>query len=232
MAGQGDRREPLVLIGNDYNWPRDTNAAAKQYIADSGGSVVGEEYLPFTVNEFDSSLQRIRASNADAVLVTLVGGGSVNFNRAFGSFGLDKQAIRLGTLIEENTLAGIGAENARRLYSSAAYFSSLQTPAAKALDSAYHDAFGKDAPVLNTLGQSTYDGLLLLEALVAKAGSFDAKALDAAAEGTRFSGPRGTATMKSKHVAQSIYVARAGDAGFEVIKTFADVPAGENCKPR
>src|SRR5438105_13298242 len=41
------------LIGNDYNWPRDTNAAAKNYIATSGGTVVGEEYLPFTVDNFD-----------------------------------------------------------------------------------------------------------------------------------------------------------------------------------
>lgn len=100
------------LIGNDYNWPRDTNALAKGYIAEAGGEIVGEEYLPFTVTEFDSSLQKIKESGAEGVLVTLVGGGSVGFNIAFAGFGLDKQAIRLGTLIEENTLAGIGADNA------------------------------------------------------------------------------------------------------------------------
>jgi len=102
------------LIGHDYNWPRDTNALAKEYIAKAGGEVVGEEYVPFTVAEFDSSLQRIRESGADAVLITLVGGGSVGFNVSFAGFGLDDQAIRLGTLIEENTLAGIGADNAGR----------------------------------------------------------------------------------------------------------------------
>jgi len=54
----------------------------------------------------------IKESGADAVLITLVGGASVGFNRAFGSFGLSDNVVRLGTLIEENTLAGIGAENA------------------------------------------------------------------------------------------------------------------------
>ena len=218
------------LIGNDYNWPRDTNKAAKGYIAAAGGSVVGEEYLPFTVNEFDTSLQRIKSSGADAVLITLVGGASVNFNRAFASFGMDKQAIRLGTLIEENTLAGIGKGNSKQLYSSAAYFASLQTPSAKKLIAAYTKRFGNEAAVLNTLGQSTYEGLLLLEALAKKAGSLDAKALEKAAEGVSFSGPRGTATMHGKHVAQSIYVADGSSGTFEVIKSFDNVSPGNNCK--
>ena len=118
------------LIGNDYNWPRDTNAAAKGYIEASGGTVVGEEYLPFTADNFDSNLAKIKSSGADAVLVTLVGGASVGFNRAFASFGLPDSVTRVGTLIEENTLAGIGAENSKNLYSSAGYFGSIDTPAA------------------------------------------------------------------------------------------------------
>ena len=113
------------LIGNDYNWPRDTNAAAKGYIAAAGGTVVGEEYLPFTVDNFDSSLAKIKESGADGVLITLVGGASVGFNRAFASFWLDDQAVRLGTLIEENTLAGIGAENSKDLFSSAGYIDNI-----------------------------------------------------------------------------------------------------------
>jgi hypothetical protein len=43
------------LIGNDYNWPRDTNAAAKEIIADAGGEVVGEEYVPLGSSDFDAS---------------------------------------------------------------------------------------------------------------------------------------------------------------------------------
>ena len=66
----------FYLIGNDYNWPRDTNAIAKKTIAELGGKVVGEEYMPFTVDNFDSSLARIKDTGADMVLITLVGGAS------------------------------------------------------------------------------------------------------------------------------------------------------------
>ena len=217
------------LIGNDYNWPRDTNAAAKGYIAASGGSVVGEEYLPFTVDNFDSNLAKIRETDADAVLITLVGGASVGFNRAFASFGLASRALRLGTLIEENTLAGIGAESSANLYSSAGYFANIDTPAANAFAKAYAAAFGADAAALNTLGESCYEGFKLLDALAEKAGSLSPDAMDAAADGTSYEGPRGRATMQDRHVSQDIYLAEAAGAEFRVLKTFPNVGAGDNC---
>jgi urea transport system substrate-binding protein len=217
------------LIGHDYNWPRDTNALAKGYIADAGGEVVGEEYVPFTVSEFDSSLQRIKESGADAVLITLVGGGSVGFNVSFAGFGLDKQAIRLGTLIEENTLAGIGADNANRLYSSSGYFESIQTDAAASFSADYAVTFGADAPALNGLGQSAYEGLMLLAALANKAGSLDVAAMDAAAEGTTWSTPRGDNTLTGRHMAQTIYLAEGTGGAFKITTSFNNVASSEAC---
>ena len=217
------------LIGNDYNWPRDTNAAAKGYIAASGGTVAGEEYLPFTADNFDSNLVKIRESGADAVLITLVGGASVGFNRAYASFGLADAALRLGTLIEENTLAGIGAESSGNLYSSAGYFASIDTPAANAFAAAYAERFGADAAVLNALGESCYEGLKLLHALAVKAGSLAPEAMDAAADGTTYEGPRGRATMHERHVSKDIYLAEAAGAEFRVVETFPGVGAGSNC---
>lgn len=217
------------LIGNDYNWPRDTNAAAKGYIEAAGGSVVGEEYLPFTADNFDSNLGRIRSSGADAVLVTLVGGASVGFNRAFASFGLHDQAIRVGTLIEENTLLGIGAENAARLYASGGYFRNIATEPAKAFAAAYEQKFGADPGGLNTMGQSVYEGVLFLKALAEKAGSLEASATEAAADGTSYSGPRGTVTMAARHASRDIYLAEAKGTDFEIVATFENVDAGSTC---
>ena len=217
------------LIGNDYNWPRDTNALAKEYIAEAGGDVVGEEYLPFTVADFDSSLQRIRESGADGVLVTLVGGASVGFNVAYAGFGLDEQAIRLGTLIEENTLAGIGPDNANGLYSSAGYFKSITTEAAQAFGASYADEFGADAPALNTLGQSVYDGLILLATLGNSAGSLSVDDMDQIAEGTSFETPRGTGTLSGGHVAQTIYLADGTGGAFEIVTSFENVRTSEGC---
>lgn len=217
------------LIGNDYNWPRDTNAAAKGYIEAAGGTVVGEEYLPFTADNFDSNLAKIKSSGADTVLITLVGGASVGFNRAFASFGLPDSVTRLGTLIEENTLAGIGAENSKNLYSSAGYFGSIDTPAAKAFAEKYHSTFGADAAALNTLGESCYEGMKLLQALATKANGLEVAAFEGAADGTSYEGPRGVATMSDRHVSRDVYLAEADGASFKVIETFKAVGAGDNC---
>jgi len=218
------------LIGNDYNWPRDTNAHAKKYIAASGGSVAGEEYLPFTVDNFDASLAKIRQSQADAVLITLVGGASVGFSRAFASFGLADKVVRLGTLIEENTVAGIGAQNTANLYSSAGYFANIDTPAAKDFAARYARKFGAQAPALNALAQSCFDGLLLLEAMAAKAKGLQVPALEKVAEGLRYKGPRGEATLQARHTRKDIFLARADGATLKVVKTFPGVGAGQTCK--
>jgi ABC-type branched-subunit amino acid transport system substrate-binding protein len=218
------------MIGNDYIWGRNTNAAAKGYIAKTGAQVVGDEYLPFTVDNFDSSLTRIRDSGADAVLVSLVGGASVGFNKAFASMGLADKAIRLGTLIEENTLAGIGAANARNLYSSAGYFANIQTPAAKAFSEAYFKRFGAQAPALNGLAESVYEGFLMLEAMAVRAKSVEVGKLDPASEGASYNGPRGAVTMRARHVEQDVYLADVDDKGFRVVKTFPRIGSGQTCK--
>jgi ABC-type branched-subunit amino acid transport system substrate-binding protein len=218
------------LIGNDYNWPRDTNKAAKGYIAASHGTVVGEDYLPFAVDNFDSNLAKIKQSGANAVLVTLVGGASVGFNRAFASFGLADSVLRLGTLIEENTLAGIGAQSSKNLFSSAGFFAAVDTPTVKAFDKKYADKFGAKAPALNTLGESCYDGLLFLDALAKKAGSLKVADLDSAADkGVSYDSPRGKLTYKKGEVASNIYLAEASGASFKIVKTFENVSSGGTC---
>ncbi|MBU2484456.1 MAG: transporter substrate-binding protein, partial [Alphaproteobacteria bacterium] len=132
-------------------------------------------------------------------------------------------------LIEENTLAGIGAENSKGLYSSAGYFASIDTPAAKAFAEAYAAKFGTDAAALNSLGESCYEGVLLLSALAGKAQSLSASDIDAVAEGTTYEGPRGAATMLNRHVAKDIYLAEADGTAFKVVETFENVDPGNNC---
>jgi urea transport system substrate-binding protein len=217
------------LIGNDYNWPRDTNALAKGYIKDAGGSVVGEEYLPFAVDNFDSNLTRIKSSGANAVLITLVGGASVTFNRAFASFGLADSVLRLGTLIEENTLQGIGAGNAARLYASGGYFRNVDTAPAKAFANAYAAKYGASAATPNMLGESCYEGVLFLHALATKAGALSVAAMDKSAEGTKYDGPRGTVTMHHRHVVRDVYLAQADGAEFKIVTTFDNVDPGATC---
>lgn len=225
-----DNVSKWYLIGHNYSWPKETNKVAKDIIINNGGEIVGEEYLPLTAAEFDSSLQKIKESDADAVLITLVGGGSVGFNIGFVGFGLDYQAIRLGTLIEENTLMGIGKDNSNRLYNAAGFFGNLETDGAKAFSEKYYETYGADAAALNGLGESGYEGLMLLSALANKAGSFDVQAMDDVAEGITFESPRGAGKLEGRHVSQPVYLADGSSGSYEVIESFPAVTSSEYCK--
>jgi ABC-type branched-subunit amino acid transport system substrate-binding protein len=217
------------LISNDYNWGRGTSAAGREIVESIGGEIVGDEFVPLGTSDYDASLQRIRASEADAVLVSLVGGDSVSFHIAFGSFGLHDQALRLGTLLEENTIAGIGEAGAERLFSSAGYFSSIDSETAKAFTDRVKSTFGADAQVMSTLGESTYEGLLLFAAIANKAGSTDADEMAKVADGTTIHSPWGEVTLDGNHVSQTIYLADGTGGAFNVVTKFENIDAGVTC---
>lgn len=218
------------LIGNDYVWPRITNKLAKQYISAAGGNVVGEQYIPFgPANKFESAVTRIKSAKPDLVVITLVGGDNVNFNRTFAEFGLHKNITRVASLLEENTLMGIGAASSSNLYSSMAYFANIDSTENKAFVSSYKAKFGAKAAVLNTLAESNYAGIVFGSALVNKAGSTNASKLAATAEGFTVNTPTGSVTMRNRHTDKNMFLAECKGTQFSVAKVFNNVASGQTC---
>ena len=229
LAGMFGLRK-FYLIGNDYVWPRQSNARAKEYIAALGGEVVGEEYAPLGAgNKFDDAITRIKAAAPDLVLITLVGGDNVNFNRTFAGFGLDKSTRRLSLLCEELTLQGIGAEHSAGLYSCMSYFAVVDSPANAAFKKRYAQKMGSKAPPLSMIGVDAYSGTHCAAALLNKAGSNAAAAVMKASEGLQYKTASGTGTMINRHVAKSMYLAECEGTQFRIIRTFDDVGHGETC---
>lgn len=220
----------VYLIGNDYVWPRQSNARAKEYIADLGGEVAGEEYAPLgPANRFEDAVTRIRGAEPDLVLITLVGADNVNFNRTFAGFGLDESIKRLSLLCEEVTLAGIGAENSTGLYSCMSYFTAVDTPENAEFKKRYADKLGPDAPPLSMLGADAYSGTNCAAALLNKAGSNRAEAVMGSAEGLTYRTATGVGVMENRHVAKDMYLAECRGTEFEIVKTFPQVQHGETC---
>jgi len=219
------------LIGDDYVWPRKVNEQVKKYVAQYGGKVVGEEYVPFGApNKFEEAVTRIKGAKPDAVVATLVGADNVNFNRTFAGFGLDKSIARLSLLLEENTLMGIGAENSGNLYSCMGYFANSPSEGAKKFKAEYMAKYGEKAPQLATIGADCYSALNLAKAMFDKAGAADAKKLTAASEGLAFDSASGRVTMHGRQVDKDMYLASCKGTDFEVIKTIKAVKSGTACK--
>lgn len=160
------RRRRWALVGNDYIWPRVSHAIAHECIADSGGEVVAETYLPFGLEDYSAVFDLLRQTRCDAVLISLVGQDAVDFNRAFGHMGLSRSVLRLSCAIEENQLLAIGADNTEGMHVALGYFATLDTDANGAFKERYHSRFGDRAPTLNSIGQSVYEGLHFLAALL------------------------------------------------------------------
>ena len=160
-----ERPRRWAFLGNNYVWPHVSNRLARDYVARCGADVVSEEYVPLHTIDYSEPLATVRRVGADAVLLTLVGEDAVAFNRAFGEQGFGRSALRLSCAIEENELLAIGAQNTERLYVASSYFAALSTDANIAFKERYHNHFGDRAPTLNSLGQSTYEGVHFLASL-------------------------------------------------------------------
>jgi urea transport system substrate-binding protein len=205
------------IVGNDYVWPRTTARAGRIYAQMCGGEIEFETFVPLGWRRWTTAVAGVEHSRAQAVIMLLVGADAVGFNRAFAAAGLDDRCLRLSTLIDENTLVGSGAESTRGICAAAAYFETLVTPESLDFGCRYSSCFGPDAPTLNSVGESCYEGMLLLSALAERAGGLDVGRMTAVAERLSYSGPRGEVRMHHRHLDQRVYLAEADALQFDVI---------------
>ena len=208
------------LIGSDYVWPWLSHRATKKYIADAGGRVVGEEFVPMGEHDHSAQLARIRAAKPDVVLISLIGMDSIVFNRAFAEQGLASRMLRLAGAFDETVLLGIGADNTENLFCASGYFVDMASRENDAFLSQYHAAYGLHAPPLGSIAQSNYEGLRFLETVAARAGSLAIKPLLSAAANVDYQGARGRIGIRRGSACMPIYLAAANGLDFRLIEKF------------
>ena len=209
------RARRWMFVGNDYCWPRVSHRLAARYVADRGGELLADRYLPFGVDDYAELLDEIRKLKPHAILLSLVGQDAVQFNRAFGDLGLARDMFRLSCAIEENGLLAIGADNTEGLFVSSGYFGSLESDANMAFKERYHNHFGQRAPTLNALGQSTYEGVHFMAALARRAADEDAPLLGDRAPPLAFRSVRGISYFGNDRCVHPTYLAEAGGHFFQ-----------------
>lgn len=207
------------IVGNDYNFPRQSVQCAKDYIASADGELVGEEYLALYTRDFHSVIDRIRKSGADAVLIYLIGTDSIIFNRQFGENRAVAHISRAAPVLCENTLMGIGPEHAESLFSCVGFTNALSTPEGSAFRDRYHASFGRFAPVPNRFGLSCYEGLHLLASLATRAKSLNVYKLQTCSDGVRLNTPRGECLMRSNHLGAPVHIIRASGPSLSVVES-------------
>jgi len=208
------------LIGSDYVWPWMSHRATKKYIADAGGRVVGEEFVRIGEHDHSAHIARIRAAKPDVVLISLIGTDSIVFNRAFAEQGLASKMLRLAGSMDETLLLGIGADNTEALFCASGYFANVASRENDDFRCRYQASFGRYAPPIGSVGQSSYEGLRFLDAVASHAGSFAIKPLLANAMNVNYDGARGRIGIRRGSACMPIYLAEADGLDFQLVEKF------------
>lgn len=205
------------LIGNDYSWPREISRAARERIETSGAEVVGETYVPLGAGtSFAPIVDEIIDSGADAIVSSLIGYSSVDFEREFASRDARSRFATLSTLMDEPTLELLGSD-ADGIWSSLPYFSTLGSPENQSFLRRYNDAFGEWSPPPSVLSAPVYEAVHLFAQAATRAASSSADDIANVIPGLLLGGPRGAIRISSDGSVHSpMFMARAREGKFVV----------------
>jgi ABC-type branched-subunit amino acid transport system substrate-binding protein len=153
--------ERFYFVGNDYIWPRIAAQTLRRLLRRQGGRLVGETFLPMRANDPTDTLAAIGKTRPHVVVMALLGQCSVDFNRAFAASGLDDKALRLGLIVDETVICGIGAQASGNLFTVSNYFADWRSRNNDGFLERYHTAFGEHAPPVSAASVSCYEGLTL-----------------------------------------------------------------------
>ncbi len=215
--------ERFFFVGADYIWPRMALASARRVLRRQGGRLVGEAFIvdPCRLGESEL-LRRIARSGAQVVIQALVGHSAIEFNRAFAAAGLDEKMLRLGLIVDETVICGIGAEASENLFTVAHYFASHRSRCNDGFLERYHDAFGEWAPTVSAASVYCYEGLHLFAGLARELGTRRRRDLARYLD-TPMSRPAVRSLLGDKPVGRSpsVQLARADGVTLQVVAEFA-----------
>ena len=211
--------ETLFLAGSDYVFPRTANKIIKQYAAELGIEVVGEEYVPLDSDDWTTQVAKIAAAKPDFVFNTINGSSNVGFIKAYYEAGLgpDSSPIISVSIAEEEAPAM--GEDVEGQYAAWNYFQSVETPENETFIEAFQTKYGADRPTSDPM-QAAYVSMYLYKEMVEKAESFCVGEINAVSDGVTFDAPEGMVTVDgdNHHIAKTGLIGQINaDNQFDVV---------------
>ena len=209
----------LFLAGSDYVFPRTANKIIKQYAAELGIEIVGEEYVPLDKDDWSTQVAKIVAAKPDFVFNTINGSSNVGFIKAYYEQGLTAETSPIISVsIAEEEAPAMGVDLTGQ-YASWNYFQTVESPANDTFVAAFKAKFGEDRPTSDPM-EAAYTSLYLYKALVEKAESFEVDAINESADGVSFAAPEGEVTINgdNHHIAKTSLIGQINaDKLFDIV---------------
>ena len=217
----------FFLVGSDYVFPRTANNIIKEQLAASGGTTVGEDYLPLGNTEVTPIITKIRQNlpNGGVIYNTLNGDSNVAFFKQMQGAGLtpDKYPVMSVSIAEEEVQA-IGVEYLKGQYAAWNYFMTVENPANEKFVADFKAKYGADR-VTNDPMEAGYIAVNIWKQAVEAAGTADdLEAVRNAAYGQTFDAPEGPVMMNnSHHLSKWVRIGEVREDGlFEIVNATPD----------
>lgn len=227
MSDHGAKK--FFLVGSDYAFGRGLLGDTNKYIAEKGGTVVGEEYNPMDATDWTAIVSKIRATNPDAIITsTAAGAPNVTFTKQLRSAGITAKYGNYA--LDEGTAKTLGPD-AEGIYLGGTYYTGIASEKNARFLKALKAKFGEKTETPNELSVPQYDAVHLYALAVKKAGTTDTDAVVKALSEVTFDGPRGSVLMsKQRHAPLTMYLAQVDAKGdTTIIKSYPNVDPGEQC---
>ncbi len=214
--------KPFFLVGSDYVFPRTANTIIKAQLAASGGTVVGEDYIPLGGTEVTPIISKIKAAMPDGGIIynSLNGDSNVAFFKQLEGAGMGpEQYPSMSVSIAEEEVQAIGVEYLKGHFAAWNYFQTVDTPENTKFVADFKAKYGENR-VVNDPMEAGYIAVNIWKQAVEKAGvADDLDTVRMAALGQTFAAPEGQVTMEnSHHLSKWVRIGQVRDDGlFEIV---------------
>jgi branched-chain amino acid transport system substrate-binding protein/urea transport system substrate-binding protein len=219
------------LFGSDYIWPRKMNEAVKRSVSSVGGSVAGEEYTPFGVKDFTSTVRKIEQSGAKVLVLDVVGADAITFVKQFQAAGM-KSKCRIAWLgYSENYIPGLMRDESEGIVTVANFISTLDKPEAKAFTAKVRKRFGEAAIVSNTVDAHYMLTRFFIEG-VKRANAVDKEKIIDSVTGFQLQSGNGMTRLRpeDRHADLNVVIAETRNQRLVLLKDVGAVKAPNQCK--
>lgn len=172
----------VYTIAADYNFGQISGQWIRKFVEQSGGKMVGEEFIPLSVSQFNQTINNIQAAKPDVLMTLLIGANQVSFfqQAAAANLKVPTASFVNGPTFYEHKQLPPPAMN--DVYIAANYMEEIDTPASQAFKTEWRKKYPNEK-YISQVGEDSYAGVYLYAHGVAKAGTTDqasvVKALEA-----------------------------------------------------
>lgn len=207
--------DEIFLLGSDYVFPRTANTIINAQVAASGGTVVGEEYVPLGDTEFSTIIAKIREAQPKVIFNTLNGDSNVAFFKQFMDAGFTAESLPIMSVsVAEEEVNSIGVDFTVGHYTAWNYYQTVENEANEAFVAAFKAKYGEDRVTSDPM-EAGYFGVYLWAAAVEAAGSTAVDDVRAVLDGISYEAPEGLVMLDgpTQHTVKTVRIGQIMDTG-------------------